>query len=146
VTAFASREDRPFLELEPELWTRTIDENLKSAFLVARECARWMVERGAGVIVHVGSDLAARPGPATSAYAAAKAGVHLLTTAMALDLAPDGIRVCGVAACDGGGEVPAPAGLGADDVATAAAFCASDEASYVLGSTLFLSGPLPVRG
>jgi NAD(P)-dependent dehydrogenase (short-subunit alcohol dehydrogenase family) len=70
---------------------------------------------------------------------AAKAGVHLLATAMALDLAPDGIRVCCVAACEDGEPT-------AEDAAASVAFCASDEASYVLGSTFFLDGPLPYRG
>ncbi len=88
---------------------------------------------------HVGSDVALRPGPGTAAYAAAKAGVHLLATAMALDLAPDGIRVCCVAACEDSEPT-------AEDVAASVAFCASDEASYVLGSTFFLDGPLPYRG
>jgi len=145
VTAFATREDRPFLEIDDECWRRHVDGNLKSAFLVGREAARAMVGNGGGVIVHVGSDVGARPGPKTAAYAAAKAGVHLLATGMALDLAPDGVRVCAVAACEDGSEAPAPAEIGPDDVAAAVAFCASDEASYVLGSTFFLSGPLPVR-
>jgi len=146
VTAFAMREDRPFLEIDDEGWQRHIDGNLKSAFLVAREAARAMIENGGGVIVHVGSDVGARPGPNTAAYAAAKAGVHLLATGMALDLAPDGVRVCAVAAPEDGSETPATAELGPEDVAAAVAFCASDEASYVLGSTFFLNGPLPVRG
>ena len=146
VTAFHTRVDRPFLEIDDELWERSLDGNLKCAFLVGRECARAMVEAKSGVIVHVGSDVAARPGPGTAAYAAAKAGVHLMTTCMALDLAPDGVRVCAVAACEDGSEWPAPAGLGSEDVAAAVAFCASPEASYVLGSTFYLNGPLPVRG
>jgi NAD(P)-dependent dehydrogenase (short-subunit alcohol dehydrogenase family)/predicted choloylglycine hydrolase len=141
VTAFAVREDRPFLDLDDEVWERTIDENLKGAFMVGREAARAMVGAGGGVIVHVSSDVAARPGPATSAYAAAKAGVNLLTIVQALDLAPDGVRVCAVAAPDDGAEPPGSAALGADDLAGAVAFCASDEASYVLGSTFYLNGP-----
>jgi NAD(P)-dependent dehydrogenase (short-subunit alcohol dehydrogenase family) len=145
VTAFHTRTDRSFLEIDDELWGRSLDENLKCAFLVGRECARAMVEAEGGVIVHVGSDVAARPGPGTAAYAAAKAGVHLMTTCMALDLAPDGVRVCAVAACEDGSESPAPPELGPEDVAAAVAFCASPDASYVLGSTFFLNGPLPVR-
>ena len=99
-----------------------------------------MAGRG-GVIVHVGSDVALRDEPGTAAYAAAKAGVHLLTTGMALDLAPDGVRVCAVAAPESAGD-----GLGDGDLAAAVAFCASDEASYVLGSTFFPGGLMPFRG
>ena len=145
VTAFCEREDSPFLSIDQDAWHRALDGNLKAAFLVARECARAMVTSGAGVIVHVGSDVGARPGPGTAAYAAAKAGVHLLTMGMALDLVPDGVRVCGVAACEDGSEVPRPPDVGPNDVAAAVAFCASEAASYVLGSTFFLNGPLPVR-
>jgi NAD(P)-dependent dehydrogenase (short-subunit alcohol dehydrogenase family) len=145
VTAFSSRTDNPFLELDDRTWRRSLDENLKSAVLVGRECARAMVDAHGGVIVHVGSDIAARPGPGTAAYAAAKAGLHLMATCMALDLAPDGVRVCSVAACESGSEAPGPGTLASEDVAGAVAFCASAEASYVLGSTFFLDGPLPVR-
>jgi NAD(P)-dependent dehydrogenase (short-subunit alcohol dehydrogenase family) len=146
VTAFHYRNDRPFLEIDDEAWARSLDENLKAAFMVGREGARAMVAAGGGAIVHVGSDVGARPGPGTAAYAAAKAGVHLMTTCMALDLAPDGVRVCAVAACDDGSESPGPTELGPADVAAAVAFCASDDASYVLGSTFFLNGPMPIRG
>jgi NAD(P)-dependent dehydrogenase (short-subunit alcohol dehydrogenase family) len=145
VTAFCEREDAGFLSIEEDAWQRALDRNLKAAFLVGRECARHMVVSGGGVIVHVGSDVGARPGPGTAAYAAAKAGVHLMTTCMALDLVPDGVRVCGVAACEDGAEAPGPSGLGSEDVAGAVAFCASDAASYVLGSTFFLNGPVPGR-
>ena len=89
--------------------------------------------------VHVGCDVALRPGPGMAAYAAAKAGVRLLATAIALDLAPDGIRVCCVAACEDSEPT-------AEDVAASVAFCAFDEASDVLGSTFFPDGPLPYRG
>ena len=146
VTAFAEREDRPFLELDDELWERMLAENLTSAFLIGRECARAMASAGGGVIVHVGSDVGARPGPGTAAYAAAKAGVHLLATVMGLDLAPHGVRVCAVAAAEDGSETAGGAVVpGPDAVAGAVAFCASDEASYVLSSTFFVNGPLPVR-
>lgn len=144
VTAYDLRDDRAFLELDDDTWQRTLDVNLTSAFLAAREAARLMVAASGGVIVHVGSDVAARPGPRTAAYAAAKAGVQLLASAMALDLAPHGVRVCAVAAPEqtsGADRVAGPV-----DVAGAVAFCASTDASYVLGSTFSLDGPLPARG
>jgi NAD(P)-dependent dehydrogenase (short-subunit alcohol dehydrogenase family) len=144
VTAFHERVDCPFLDIDDESWERALDGNLKCAFLVGREAARAMAASG-GVIVHVGSDVAARPGPGTAAYAAAKAGVHLLATVMALDLVPSGVRVCAVAACEDGAELPGGGAVGPEDVAAAVAFCASDEASYVLGSTFYPNGPLPVR-
>lgn len=146
VTAFASRADASFLEIDDEQWVRCIDENLTCAFTVTREAARAMLARSGGVIVHVGSDVAARPGPGSAAYAAAKAGVQLMSLTMALDLALDGVRVCAVAAAEHGTAALHGEQLGPADTAAAVAFCASDDASYVLGSTFFLNGPLPVRG
>src|SRR5690348_7720535 len=70
VTACAVREDRPFLELEDDVWERALDGNLTSAFVDAREAARLMAAAGGGVIVHVGSTLAVRPVPGSAAYAA----------------------------------------------------------------------------
>ena len=146
VTAFHEREDRPFLELDDETWNRVLDGNLKCAFLVGREAARLMAGGGGGSIVHVGSDLGTRPRSGTGAFAAAKAGVHLLTTCMALDLAPEGVRVCGVAAPEDGTETIGGVAFQPEDVAAAVAFCASGEASYVLGSTFHPSGGPPGRG
>jgi NAD(P)-dependent dehydrogenase (short-subunit alcohol dehydrogenase family) len=137
VTAFATRHDAAFLDISDEDWTRTLHGNLKSAFMIGREGALSMTAAGGGTVVHVGSDVAARPTAGTAAYAAAKAGVHLLATVMGLDLAPDGVRVCFVAAAETG-TTPAP---WHDAAAAAVAFCASDAASYVLGSTLFLGRP-----
>ena len=134
VTAFASREDRHFLDLDDELWQRMLDENLESAFLVTRDVARRMA--AGGVVVHVGSSVAARPGR-----------VRRRNGGRAPALRGDSsgsrhrrIRVCRVAAPEDGGSGP-----GVEDVAAAVAFCASDEASYALGSTFFLDGPLPGR-
>lgn len=145
VTAYHERSDRSFLQLDDETWQRTLDANLTSAFVAAQHAARIMVGAGHGVIVHVGSVVGARPGPRTAAYASAKAGVHLLAMAMALDLAPDGVRVCAVAAPESASN-ELDQSLGPEDVSAAVAFCASADASYVLGSTFYLDGPLPVRG
>lgn len=146
VTAFSNRSANSFLEIDDQEWVRCIDENLTCAFTIAREAARAMLASGGGVIVHVGSDVAARPGPGSAAYASAKAGLQLMSTCMALDLSLDGVRVCAVAAPEDGAGAPHGELLGPKDTAAAVAFCASDEASYVLGSTFFLNGPLPVRG
>ena len=128
VTAFSTRSDRTFLDIGDD-WQRVLDENLTCAFLVAREAARWMADAGGGVIVHVGSDVAARPGPNTASFAAAKAGLQLMMAGMALDLAPLGVRVCSVSVPDGRVGGLGSFSLGDDDVASAVAFSASDKAS-----------------
>ncbi|MGQ9367246.1 glucose 1-dehydrogenase [Azospirillum sp. ST 5-10] len=85
---------RPFLDLDEAAWDRVLDTNLKGAFLVAREVADAMRERGqGGAIVNIASILAERVAGQVAAYAASKAALVQLTRAMALELARHGIRV-----------------------------------------------------
>src|ERR1700732_102526 len=78
-------------------WSKVIDTNLTGQYLMAREAAAVMLERGTrGVIVNV-SSLARAGNPGPSNYAAAKAGLDACTRTWPLDLAPAGIRVAGVA-------------------------------------------------
>jgi NAD(P)-dependent dehydrogenase (short-subunit alcohol dehydrogenase family) len=89
---------KPALETDDEAWTRVLDTNLSGAFRVARAAAQSMVagERG-GAIVNVASILAYRVAKQVPAYVAAKAGLVRLTEALALELAPRGIRVNAIA-------------------------------------------------
>ena len=83
---------QPFVQ-----WSTVVDVNLKGQFLVTRAMAAWMVERGSrGVIVNI-SSLARAGNPGQSSYAASKAGLDACTRTWALELAPHGIRVGGVA-------------------------------------------------
>lgn len=78
-------------------WDRVLRTNLTGGFLVAREAAARMVEAGVrGVIVNI-SSLARAGNPGQSNYAASKAGLDACTRTWALELAPYGIRVGGVA-------------------------------------------------
>jgi 3-oxoacyl-[acyl-carrier protein] reductase len=78
-------------------WSKVIDVNLKGQFLITREVAARMVERGSpGVIVNI-SSLARAGNPGQSSYAASKAGLDACTRTWALELARHGIRVGGVA-------------------------------------------------
>lgn len=70
-----------------------LDLNLKSAFFVAQAAARRMIEAGAGgSLVHMGSQMGHVGGPKRSLYCASKWGLEGMNKAMALDLAPHGIR------------------------------------------------------
>ena len=81
-------------ELTPERWAGAIDTNLTGTFLVARAAILRMLEQGGGGVVINVSAISGFRGPAgRAAYGAAKAGVHNLTQAMALDHARDSIRV-----------------------------------------------------
>jgi gluconate 5-dehydrogenase len=83
----------PLLEFPDDAWQRLLDTNLTSAFLVGREVARGMVERGAGKIVNVASLQAALARPGIAPYAATKGALKMLTQGMCADWAPAGLQV-----------------------------------------------------
>jgi 3-oxoacyl-[acyl-carrier protein] reductase len=145
---------KPALEMEEADWDQLLDVNLKGAFFCAQAAARAM-ERG-GAIVNVASDAAWSGGLNPCAhYAASKAGMVSFTRSLAKELAPRGIRVNalapGLITTDMGGTagstlpgltIPLGREGTPDEVAAAVVFLASDEASYVTGANLNLSGGL----
>lgn len=87
-------EGKAALELTEADWDRVMDTNLKGAWTVAQEAARRMAAaKVGGVIVNVASVLGLRVGKGVLPYAVSKAGVVQMTKALALELAPEGIRV-----------------------------------------------------
>lgn len=89
---------KPLLEYEEKDWDYVVDTNLKGAWLVAQETARRMARAGkGGSIINIASLLAFRVAKQLSAYSSAKAGLVHLTRAMAVELAPHGIRVNAIA-------------------------------------------------
>lgn len=149
----------PLLDLEESEWDRIIDTNLKGAFLCGQVAARAMVStQTPGAIVNIASINAKIALAGQAHYTSSKGGLIMLTKAMALDLAPHGIRVNAI----GPGVIetrmteqslsnPArramllskvPLGRVGQprDVANAALFLASDEASYITGTTLYVDG------
>src|SRR5438132_10251151 len=93
VTNAAAEPTAPVLELTGATGDRIIDVNLKGTFLVAQAAARRMARRRRGVIITLSSVNAEVARPESAAYAATKGGVRQLTKAMAIALAPHGIRV-----------------------------------------------------
>ncbi len=148
-------ERKPVLELDEADWDRLLDVNLKGAFFCAQAAGRAMLGRG-GVILNVASDAAWSGGLNPCAhYAASKAGMVSITRSFAKELASHRIRVNalapGLIATDMGGTAGAtlpglviPLGREGtpEEVAACAVFLASDEASYVTGANLNLSGGL----
>ncbi len=92
-------EPTPFLDHGEEDFQRYVDIILKGTFLASQAAVPALRTRGGGAIVNVGSMWAEHAVGATpsSAYSAAKAGVHALTRNLAIELAGDGIRVNAVA-------------------------------------------------
>ena len=149
----------PFLDFPDDQLDLIIDVNLKAPFRCAREAARDMARRGAGVIVNVASVGAYAAQHQASAYVASKAGVAGLTRGLAFELAPLGIRVVAVAPGDidvatpprpEPGQPPrehwwernTPLGRRGtpQDIANMVAYLCSDEASFVTSSTVRVDG------
>ena len=147
-----------FLDLDGETWDRIIAVNLTGMFHLGQATARQMAKQGGGSIINVTSQLAEVARPERAAYVASKGGARSLTHAMAVDLAPHGIRVNAIAPgptltgltrasytdpeARRATEALIPLGrLGQpDDLAGAVLFLASDESRWVTGSTVTVDG------
>jgi 3-oxoacyl-[acyl-carrier protein] reductase len=149
---------RHFLEGDSAWWTRIIQTNLTSAFLCSNAVAMSMAKRRRGAIIHMSSGGASHAHRAMAAYDAAKGGIEALTRAMALDLAPYGVRVNFVVpglirtydipdelAAERGQVVPLQRLGNADDLAGPVAFLASDDARYMTGTGLVVDGGVLVQ-
>jgi 3-oxoacyl-[acyl-carrier protein] reductase len=155
-----SHRNRPMLEVEEDEFDRVFAVNVKSIYLFARAAIPHMRSQGRGVIVNVGSTAGLRPRPGLTWYNGTKGAVHAMTKSMAIELAPDRIRVCALAPVAGdtpllatfmGEDTPEkraafrstiPLGRLSrpDDIANAALFLASDEADLITGVVLEVDG------
>jgi len=84
---------KPILETSAEEWDQTMASNLRSVFLGAKLAHPFLLAAGGGAIVNVSSVHAIATSANISAYAASKGGLLALTRAMAIEFAPDNIRV-----------------------------------------------------
>jgi len=138
-------------------WQAVVDANLTSTFLCCRAVVGMMKNQKSGAIVNISSDIAFSGDAERSAYAAAKAGILGLTRSLALELAPDGVRINAVAPgriatprvranySDAEWEAAAkriPLGHagGPEDVAEAVAYLSSDAAKHMTGQTIHVNG------
>jgi 3-oxoacyl-[acyl-carrier protein] reductase len=147
----------PVHEMTLEQWDRMMAVNLRSVFLFTRAVVPHMMARRYGKIINVSSQLAHKPAPNSAHYCAAKAGVVAFTASTAIELCRHGINVNTLA--PGPTDTPmwnSPGGeewrrwkleqlpIGRvgrpEEMAAAAVFLASDEASYFVGQTLSPNG------
>jgi 3-oxoacyl-[acyl-carrier protein] reductase len=89
--------ESPLAEMSLEQWQETVDVDLTGTFLVCRAVVPHMVERGAGRIINIASQLGIKGGRGLTHYSAAKAGVLGLTKALALEVAEHGVLVNAIA-------------------------------------------------
>jgi 3-oxoacyl-[acyl-carrier protein] reductase len=158
--AGTTHRNQPMLDVDEAMFDRIFAVNVKSIYLTAKAFVPGMRANGGGVIVNIGSTAGIRPRPGLAWYNASKGAVNLLSKSMAVELAPDKIRVCAIAPV--AGETPLLAAfMGEDtpqkraafrasiplgrlslprDIADAALFLASDEAAMVTGAVLEVDG------
>jgi 3-oxoacyl-[acyl-carrier protein] reductase len=150
--------NKPVLDIDETEFDRVFAVNVKGLFMFTQAVVPLMKGKG-GVIINIGSTAGLRPRPGLSAYNATKGAVHNLTKTLAVELAPDKIRVCAIApvATDTPllptflGPAPGmrekfvatvPLGRLAlpQDIADAALFLASDEAKFLTGNIMEVDG------
>ena len=154
-------------ELTTAEWDYVIDVNLKGAFLCTREALKRMTydsktnsTRSGYSIINISSVHESIPQPQSAPYSASKGGMEMLTKTVALEVADKGIRVNGIApgaiATDMNRDIhedeqkkkaeemriPMHRIGGPEEIAKVAFFLASDDASYMTGTTVYVDGGL----
>jgi 3-oxoacyl-[acyl-carrier protein] reductase len=151
--------NKPMLEISEDEFDRVFAVNVKGVFLVSQAVVPLFRQNGGGIIINIGSTAGLRPRPGLSAYNATKGAVHVLTKTLAVEFAPDRVRVFAIApvatetpllptflghsdemrekfiASIPLGRLAAPA-----DVANVALFLASDEAGFLTGNIVEVDG------
>lgn len=155
-----SHRNRPLMEVTATEFDRVFAVNVKSIFLTTQAVVPHFRQRGGGVICNIGSTAGIRPRPGLTWYNASKGAVNLVSKSLAVELAPDRIRVVAIAPV--AGETPLLATfMGEDtpekraqfrasiplgrlstpqDIAHACLFVCSDEAAMVTGAVLEVDG------
>ena len=148
---------QPFLEMQEKDFMKVINVNLKGYFLCSQAVAKEMAKQKSGSIVNISSIASIKGFAGLSHYCASKGGIMAMTKALALELAPMGIRINDIDP----GAIETPGATGGQDkkgddklvatvplkrwgrpeeVSNAVLFLASDESSYMTGSVMVVDG------
>jgi NAD(P)-dependent dehydrogenase (short-subunit alcohol dehydrogenase family) len=152
--------NQPFLDITDQDFDEVLGVNLRGAFFGVQSAAKQMIaQKSGGVILNMSSINALLANPSIATYAISKGGMNQLTTTAAVALAPQGIRVNGIgpgtimtemvvnsiiSSDDARRTVLSRTPIGrcgeASEVASVAAFLASEDASYITGQTIYPDG------
>jgi 3-oxoacyl-[acyl-carrier protein] reductase len=153
--------NKPMLDVTEEEYERLYDINVRSIFHMTRACVPVMRDQGGGVILNIGSTAGIRPRPGLTWYNSTKGAVNLLSKSMAVELAPDRIRVNCVAPVIGAtallesfmglpdtpenrakfvATIPLGRMSEPQDIANACLYLASDEAEFITGTVFEVDG------
>ena len=154
--------EKSILDTSEAEWEWCVGTCLKGTYFMSKAALGHMVPRRAGVIVNLASDSGIHGEPGAAVYSAAKAGVVMLTRALAIDHGPYGVRVCSVSPAifdtpmlaNAIAAAPDPVAYAEgmedeyplkrigrpEELAAAVAFLASDDGSFVTGRTLVVDG------
>jgi 3-oxoacyl-[acyl-carrier protein] reductase len=159
--AGTTHKNQPMLNVDEETFDRVFAVNIKSIYHMAHAVVPLMRQRKSGVILNVGSVAGIRPRPGLTWYNGSKAAVNMLSKSMAVELAPDNIRVNAICPVMGPtgllenfmgvpdtpenrakfiGSIPLGRLCDPDDVAQVAVFLGSDGAAYLTGLELPVDG------
>lgn len=163
VNNVGSNRPQPFLEVELETLDALLNLNVRAAFRVSQAAARVMVARKRGSIIHMSSQMGHVGAPQRSVYCMTKHAIEGLTKAMAVELAPMGVRVNAVAPTfvetpltrpmlddpafrdDVLSRIPLNRLGQVEDIADAVLFLAGAAASMVTGDSLRVDGGWTAR-
>ena len=156
-----SHRNKQFSEVTDEEFDKVYDVNVKAVFIAIQEALPVLRERGGGCIINTSSTAALRPRPGLAVYCSSKGAVSNLTKALAVELAPDNVRVNAICPVIGETgmletfmgvpdtpenrkkfEATIPLGRFStpNDIAQTMLFLASDDASFLTGVALEVDG------